>query len=142
MDSNCDSIGKKPCDDEQFCHVTKNLSEPMPQQAVLWIDFQIFLFFWAKKLTNLKVTNIVEVILVFYKSALKNITANYSKWEMAWRPSDPYYCPREAFVFASAISVLTSNVIRDQSFTSLMADLRQDINIVSSFSRCHKLTFP
>ena len=34
MDSNCDSIGKKPCDDEELGHVTKNLSEPMPQQAV------------------------------------------------------------------------------------------------------------
>ena len=35
---------------------------------------------------------------------------------MAWRPSDPYYCPREAFVFASAISVITSNVIRFLGF--------------------------
>ena len=37
MDSNCDSIGKKPCDDEELGHVTKNLSEPMPQQAVTYI---------------------------------------------------------------------------------------------------------
>ena len=32
--------------------------------------------------------------------------------------------------------------LRDQSFTSLMADLRQDINRVSSFSRCLNGTFP
>ena len=31
---------------------------------------------------------------------------------------------------------------RSQSFTSLMADLRQDINRVSSFSRCLNGTFP
>ena len=51
MDSNCDSIGKKPCDDEELGHVTKNLSEPMPQQAVcsfnkalknLWINGDLF----------------------------------------------------------------------------------------------------
>ena len=30
---------------------------------------------------------------------------------------------------------------RSQSFTSLMADLREDINRVSSFSKCHNGTF-
>ena len=33
-------------------------------------------------------------------------------------------------------------LLRAQSFTSLMADLRQDINRVSSFSRCLNGTFP
>ena len=32
--------------------------------------------------------------------------------------------------------------LRSQSFTSLMADLRQDINGVFSFSRCLNGTFP
>ena len=39
----------------------------------------------------------------------------------------------------------TSNVsvsFRAQSFTSLMADLHQDINRISSFSRCLNGTFP
>ena len=34
-------------------------------------------------------------------------------------------------------SILNTLHIVAQSFTSLMADLRQDINIKSSFSRCH-----
>ena len=39
-------------------------------------------------------------------------------------------------------SGLLQHAHRSQSFTSLMADLRQDINRVSSFSRCLNGTFP
>ena len=44
-----------------------------------------------------------------------------------------------------AVNLVEGNVFfnfRDQSFTSLMADLSQDINRVSSFSRCINGTFP
>ena len=34
------------------------------------------------------------------------------------------------------------DLLRDQSFTSLMADLRQNINLVFSFSRCLNGNFP
>ena len=34
------------------------------------------------------------------------------------------------------------HISRSQSFTSLIPDLHQDINIVSSFSRCLNGTFP
>ena len=47
----------------------------------------------------------------------------------------------------SGIAKVSCNIsmhvkFRAQSFTSLMADLRQDINRFSSFSRCHNRTFP
>ena len=45
---------------------------------------------------------------------------------------------------SSRIEVEKNNAkqLRSQSFTSLMADLRQDINKVSSYSRCLNGTFP
>ena len=40
------------------------------------------------------------------------------------------------------LEAVTNSRLRYQSFTSLMADLRQDINSVASFSRCRNGTFP
>ena len=40
------------------------------------------------------------------------------------------------------VDISVVKALRSQSFTSLMADLRQDNNRVSSFSRCLNGTFP
>ena len=52
----------------------------------------------------------------------------------------------EPEVVGGLISDLTVNrrgeILRSQSFTSLMVDLPQDINRVFSFSRCPNGTFP
>ena len=49
-------------------------------------------------------------------------------------------CPRKGTPMGPEIEQFLS--LRAQSFTSLMADLCQDINRVSSFSRCLNGTFP
>ena len=47
-----------------------------------------------------------------------------------------------SLVFIHTPGLLKTDTSRAQSFTSLMADLHQDINRVSSFSRCCNGTFP
>ena len=45
-------------------------------------------------------------------------------------------------IIESRVKKLKRRTLRDQSFTSLMADLRQDITGLSSFSRFLNGTFP
>ena len=95
--------------------VFKNISR-FNKQKILYF----FLYITDTLLLVQRIPDYAEEETEWFEAQIENLDPQNSSDSFLWRVS----------------------ALRDQSFTSLMADLRQDINKVSSFSLCLNGTFP
>ena len=92
---------------------------------------------WTPSITHFqRVKNNMEVCVDSIESLVNAIDGGASRIELCSALSEGGLTPSIGFLKHA------KSITRSQSFTSLMADLRQDINKVSSFSRCINGTFP